>query len=207
MQLLSLIKCAARLSSPAKPHSRLRVKSFNDEIHKSFSTLGKSQRTRPGSYRIQSFRFPLALTIERPFSMALTSSSSSSNPFIRPSPPVSPIHARFFINACFNASSLRPVTIDLDELELRTRLLDDVSLHFFQLLFTPELTFLTNAITKRGIDMRIVGLYGGWKGQVWKWYKDARTPTTHLYEVSYRVCKCSELTIRSIWKRKPLKNP
>ena len=56
-----------------------------------------------------------------------------------------------------SVSYLRPLSIDHLEEEPNIRLLDDVSLHFFQLLFTPEFCFLTEMIASRGYEIRIVG--------------------------------------------------
>ena len=56
-------------------------------------------------------------------------------------------------------SYLRPIKIDQYDVETNVRLLDDVSLHFFQLLFTPEFCFLTDTIQSHGYEIRIVGQY------------------------------------------------
>ena len=56
-------------------------------------------------------------------------------------------------------SYLRPIKMDQYDVQTNVRLLDDVSLHFFQLLFTPEFCFLTDTIQSRGYEMRIVGKF------------------------------------------------
>ena len=56
-----------------------------------------------------------------------------------------------------SVSFLRPWRQEQYELQENIRLLDDVSFYFFRLLFTPEFCFLTEMISQKGFEIRIVG--------------------------------------------------
>ena len=66
-----------------------------------------------------------------------------------------------------SVSFLRPWRQEQYELQENIRLLDDVSFYFFRLLFTPEFCFLTEMISQKGFEIRIVGRlkYNLGKGQ------------------------------------------